>query len=192
MNRTKMLLLSVCLVALSVLLWSQNRRSSVQQGRSQQGILGYLDARTGAFRPVPQHPVDADSVGPEATVIYTGRFVYSFTITLSSTIPKGDVIECYGRAYTYDNTRETELSEEGASYATVNGTTATCTVTLTYSWPLASPGADPVNLSYIIGVFNPGASIDAFDDRVSGHDINRSLPMPANGATTNMNISTTI
>jgi hypothetical protein len=89
-----MLLPGVSLVALSVLLWSQNRRSSVQHGRSQEGILGYLDAGTGAFRPVPQHSVDADSVVPESTVIYTGKFVYSFTITLSSTIPKGDVIQC--------------------------------------------------------------------------------------------------
>jgi hypothetical protein len=130
MNRTKMLLLGISLVALSVLLWSQDRRSSTQQGRSQQGILGYLDARSGAFRPVPQHPTDA---GPEFTTIYTGKFVYSFTITVSSTIPKGDMIQCFANAYTDNDTRDTYLEEEGASFATVNGSTATCTVTLPYS-----------------------------------------------------------
>jgi hypothetical protein len=184
-----MLLLSVCLVALSVLLWSQNRRNGIQHGRSQPGILGYLDARSGAFRPVPQHSTDA---GPETTVIYTGKFVYSFTITLSSTIPKGDVIQCYADADTDNDARDTYLNEEGASYATVNGSTATCTVTLPYSWPLASPSTDTVELYYEIAVFSPTASYDAYDDRESGHDINRSLPMPANGATTNIDVTTTI
>jgi uncharacterized Zn-binding protein involved in type VI secretion len=190
MNRSKMLLLGVCLVALSVLLWSQNRRSSLQQGRSQQGILGYLDARTGAFRPVPQHPVDADALLPEATVIYTGKFVYSFTITLASTIPNGDVIQCHANAETYDSGRNTELAEDAGSLATVNGSTATCTATLPYSWPLASPSTDTVNLNYFIDMINPTGN--GFEDHTSSHDVNRSLPMPANGATTNINISTTI
>jgi hypothetical protein len=141
---------------------------------------------------VPQHPIDADSIGPEATVIYTGKFVYSFTITVGSTLPKGDVIQCVGFASTYDSTRGTRYYEQGASLASVSGSTATCTVTIPYSWPLASPGTDTVGLSYQINGYSPSAPYDAYDDRYSSHEINGSLAMPANGATTSMNISTTI
>jgi hypothetical protein len=190
MNRSKMLLLGVCLVALSVLLWSQTGRSGAQQGR--QGIPGYLDARTGAFRAVPHHSIDADALAPEAAVVYTGKFVYHFTITLGSTIPTGDVIQCAASADTTDTARETFLHEQGASQATVSGSTATCTVTIPYSWTLGSPTTDTVALYYSIGEYNPTAPAAAYDDRYSNHDVNGSLPMPANGNTTNISISATI
>jgi hypothetical protein len=102
------------------------------------------------------------------------------------------VIQCAAYADGYDDTRDTYLDEGGTSYATVNGSTATCTVTLPYSWPLASPSTDTVELSYEIQVFSPTAPYDAYDDRYSEHTINRSLPMPANGATTSIDVTTTI
>jgi hypothetical protein len=85
-------------------------------------------------------------------------------IAVKSTIPTSDVIACFGLASTFDSSGRT-MEESAGVAATRGASTAACTVTIPYSWPLASPSTDMVNLSFTINA--PVAGTSGLPNRMS-------------------------
>ena len=158
--------------------------------------LGYYDPATGAFEPLrPALDLEAPPVTPT-----TGTLILKLTLTVKSTIPKNAVIACGGNASVFDSSGFS-ADEHGSSIAKlVSGTTYSCTVTLPYSWPLASPSTDKISLSYSASI-DYGYQVTATNgtaivvEPVSARDTSQSfgsISVPVNGATTTENISSTI
>jgi len=122
-------------------------------------------------------------VQSEAATTYTGKFVYSFTITIESTISTSVPIYCYAKVQTSDS--GDTLSETGSVTATRSGSSATCTVTLPYSWSLATESSDKVNLSFEVAA---DTSLEYPPVRDVNHQLGQ-ISVPANGATTTEKIS---
>jgi hypothetical protein len=150
-------------------------------------IAGYLDPGTGAFRPIfPKSGVNPRAE-PDVTPT-TGKLVFDFNITVSSSFPAGEVISCSVIASVYDFTNNVDIAESAGAAATVSGSKATCTVTIPYSWPLADPGSETVGLSYeILATPANGASLTRYSTRTLA-----SIPVPATGATTTQTINARI
>ena len=188
MRIAKSILICVCLLGLAQPVWSQKPSETA---KPTPGILGYLDPKTGAFRPVIQSPAEDEEVEP--AVATTGKFVFNFTISIKSTTLGSDTIACSASATTseFSATGVTFTADEEASVkATVTGSTAKCTVTIPYSWNLKTPSADTVTLGY---------TVEALAASTSAATLNRlslqSLPaikVPATGATTTTAIASTI
>ena len=85
MNRLcSLLYVCACLIGLNGALWGQSAPTV-------SGIRGYLDPRTGIFHSLSQvTPQDEEP----ATTTFTGKFVFNFTITISSTISTTAKIAC--------------------------------------------------------------------------------------------------
>ena len=129
------------------------------------GIQGYLDPKTGAFRILPTP--DDDSVDLPLTV--TGG---SATASL------------------VDVATSNFIEEQAAVLATRSGSTATCTVTIPYSWNLASASSDKVSLTYSIDAPVEATANTAFPERLRSQSV-ATISVPANGATTNESITAT-
>jgi hypothetical protein len=167
-----------------------------QQAKTAPGIPGYLDPQTGSFKPAPAalHAVEDNA----AAVVYKhGTLVFNFTITVASTLPASSTIYCTGTAETYNYTTNAGMIMETATVtATRNNGTASCKVTIPYSWNEALAGST-VNLSYAINALTStgtGTVIFATGSgaaRSSSQSIG-SIPLPAVGATTTETITATI
>jgi len=170
-----------------------------QQVKSSPGIPGYLDPQTGSFKPAAALPaVEANT----AAVVYThGTLVFNFTITVASTFPSGTNIYCTASALTYSAAALAAGGEimESATVAATRGAgsaagTATCRVTIPYSWNEAQAGST-VNLSFGIDAVGPAGTLitnsGAASTRSTSHPIG-SIPLPAVGATTTETITATI
>ena len=154
------------------------------------GILGFLDARTGAFKPLPQLGPDLEDIAAASTTV-TGKLVFSFTITVSSTGLSADTVVCTGTASLLDSPSTGGLFiEETASVGVKEAATVTCTVTIPYSWTLATLTTDKVSLAYAISVAGTTATT-ALPNRLSSHSLG-TISVPANGATTTETIKATI
>jgi hypothetical protein len=182
-------LLFVCVLGMSLSLWGQNATGV-------HGIPGYLDPRTGAFHSVPQPDVQLDpAVEPPAVTTVGGKFVFNFTITVSSTIASTNKIACQASA----SVNETSASgfntiSESAAVAVTRGTgaTITCSVTIPYSWKLASAATDMVVLNFsLISPVEVGVVTGQFPSRTSIQSL-PSVKVPANGAITTETVTATI
>jgi hypothetical protein len=158
--------------------------------------LGYYDREAGAFTPLRAVAQDAE-VLPAVTPT-TGELVFNFTITVKSTVPKNAVIVCQGFAFV--NESGFSAQENALSLATGTGATRTCSVKIFYSWLLASPSTDSVNLSYktriadgvqITATNGTDTSVVTSEARGSNQTI-APIKVPANGATTTETISVTL
>jgi hypothetical protein len=64
------------------------------------------------------------------------------------------------------------------------GTTVTCSVTIPYSWKLASGGTDTINLGYsVVSLADPTTPLAEFPRRASTQRLG-SIPVPVSGTTT--------
>ena len=169
------------LAAFTLPLWSQNaKQTSV-------GIPGYLDARTGAFQPMPQALPEID---PATISPVTGKIVVNLTITISSSIPTTDVISCGVTATVLDVASQLSFIDSALVAATRKGTTATCTVDVPYSWALTSASSDMVQIEYEI--LTPATATGApLPSRTAEHGL-ANIHVPSSGATTTYNPATTI
>ncbi len=79
MRAVKILSICVCFIVVTQATWGQKANDAARPG-----IPGYLDPRTGAFRPMPQVNEETPDLN-FATVATTGSFVVNFTISLKST-----------------------------------------------------------------------------------------------------------
>jgi hypothetical protein len=179
-------ILGACaLVALAVPLLSQNPRST-----SVRGIYGRWDPNTGIFTPVHEAPArlpEGEELPPTTT--YTGKIVVNFTLTITSAIPTTDTIACNVSADVVDATGS--ITDSLSTSATRSGSTATCSVTIPYSWNITTT-ADDVYITYDISAPpQPLVSTSAFPRRYSGRPV-ATITVPANGATTTYNLTDTL
>jgi len=181
-------LICICSLALTQPVWGQ---AAMQNGRA---VPGHFDPLNGHVKPMPTEVVDNVDAALASFATFGGTFVFKFTITVKSTNLGSDSITCEAGADVDDQNQTTFVSaglfEEGASVAATKGTgTASCTVTIPYSWSLEFASTDMVNLSYVITAStSTGAGLP---QRFNTHTL-PSIKVPANGLTTTINVSATI
>jgi hypothetical protein len=178
-------LVCVGLVALTQAGWSQKTDEVTKPG-----ILGYLDPKTGAFKPLVQRPVEDEEAAALAPI--TGTFVFNFTVSIKSTNLGSDTIACTANASTNEFANGFNAEESASVKATVSGSKATCKVTIPYSWPLKTPINDTVSLQYSVEAVGAGtATVLGLPNRLSSQSL-PSIKVPLNGATTTETINSTI
>ena len=179
-------LLGMCaLVAIAVPLVSQNPKAA-----SVKGIYGQWDPNTGIFTPIHQAPTPV-AEGEEAppTTVYTGKIVVNFTLTITSAIPTTTPIACNVATDVVDTTGS--ISDSLSTSATRSGSTATCSVTIPYSWNITST-SDGVYITYDISAPpQPLLSSSPFPRRYSARPV-ATITVPANGATTTYTVTDTL
>jgi hypothetical protein len=191
-RKLKLPLLAVLALALAPLSFGQFLSKPHPSHRA----LGYYDAETGAFQPLPS--TDAESLPVTAT---TGTLVFKITINVKSAIPKNAVIGCDVSASVFDNTSGLSVDEVGSAIATLtSGTTYSCTVKLPYSWQLSSAANDKVALDfstsidygYQVTATNGSATlVQPASARLTRHNL-VPINVPLSGATTTETVSTTM
>jgi hypothetical protein len=173
----------ICLVGLTLPVRSQKTNESTQHG-----IPGYLDARTGTFKPLanlaPPEESEIEALAPSS-----GDFAVTFTISIKSTIPSTDTITCFFNASVFTDASLRTLNDSMTVAATRSGSTATCKLKMFYSWPLTSPTTDLVSLDYVVSA--GGTASTPFPNRESSQSLS-SIKVPAVGATTTIDIPSTI
>jgi hypothetical protein len=190
MRIAKSILVCVCLLGLAQPVWSQKPNETA---KPTPGILGYLDPKTGAFRPLVQNPVEDEEVEP-ALAPTTGTLVFNFTITIASKNLAGDTIICSAYASTSEFSSAgvgVSANETASVKATVTGSTAKCSVTIPYSWPLKTASTDTVSLNYIVEAVNTSTTAAGELARSSSQNL-PTIKVPKTGATTTETIASTI
>jgi len=179
---TTLCLLVACFLGMSVSLWAQNAAAP-------HGIPGYLDPRTRIFHSTPPL-VSPDAEAPAKTT-FTGKIVFNFTITVNSTIASTDAIACIAGGGLSDS--GVSIVEEAATSVTRGtGTTVTCSVTVPYSWNLATASTDKIRLSYSIFLpVNFTTTAGAYPNRQAGQSLG-TIAVPPTGTTTTETITATI
>jgi hypothetical protein len=167
-----------------------------QRAAHSQGELGYYDHSTGTFTPLQQTASDAE---PKATADTTGELIVKYTITVKSAIPKNGVVGCTIIAGVSDSTGA--ATEKATGVATlVSGTTYTCSAIINYSWPLSTPTTDKIGFTgtatidygYQVTAFNgTDTVVEPIEQRSSAPTIPE-ISVPANGATTTVDVSVTL
>ena len=134
----RVLLICVC----SILAGMPAAWGQAANHQAKQGILGFLDPQTGAFRAIPAALEDTDA---QAGTIFSGTVTVTFTITATTTALTN--FTCSVQVSVTDGTTSpTFISEEG----TVSGISKTCKVTIPYSWSLTSQATDRMTTSYFV------------------------------------------
>jgi len=142
MKIKNLLLICVCCVLAAPAGWGQTANSQAKPG-----ILGYLDPRTGAFRPVPTAPTEDPDFLAAATTV-TGTVTVTLTITLKTTSITN--ITCIEEVGVVDNGFARNLSESNTVAATGTGTTRTCKLSIPYSWSLLTATTDTMTTDYSV------------------------------------------
>ena len=160
-------------------------------------VLGFFNSDTGLFEPF--RVATQDSEVPPPVTPTTGTLAFNFTITLKSPLPKNGFITCTGGGSVIET--KDSVDEGGFGIATlVSGDTYSCSVSMPYSWPLATPTTDKIILSFKVqineaiqvGATNgTGTSLLITAGRASSQTL-ASIPVPANGATTTETVSVTL
>ena len=182
MRLTMVFLLSTCFLAAAIPAWGQ----AAKQFPTKPGILGYLDPRTGAFRPVFPLPATDDNEELPAATTVTGTVTLTITITNKSADLQ---ILCDVDVATMDGPSTSQtFYEETAEVQATGSPTKTCKFTVPYSWSLNTPSTDTMTTSYIVtgasgsgGLLARGSSRLPLDTR----------KVPANGAITALTASVT-
>ena len=134
-------------------------------------------------------------VSDVTTTTRAGKLVFEFTITVDSTFATSTPIYCEVGASLVDDIASgsgREISESAAATATRTGSSAKCTVTIPYSWSLATPSTDMVFLSYTIIAANVStSSVTTVALRTAEQSL-PSIPVPANETTHTQTITATI
>jgi hypothetical protein len=178
------LVLSACFLGVSISLWGQ---SAIPP----HGVRGYLDPRTGIFHSIP-HPDTVDEAEPPAKTTFTGSIVVNFTVTVSSAIASTTQIGCVVGATFVDNS--TTAIEEIATTAVPrgSGSTVACSVTIPYSWGLATAAKDTVNVSYsVLSPINITTPAAEFPKREHATPLTK-FTVPASGTTTTLTVAARI
>jgi hypothetical protein len=134
---------------------------------SQSPLHGHRDPKTGVF-----HPDNAVVPEPAAVSPITGTFSVTLHITLKTAVPSGDKVGCSADVLADDTTTsgDTSYTEEVSALATVSGSTATCVMTIPFSWLFPSGTVHEILTgSYSAMIFNPSTAA-TFLTRSSGSD----------------------
>jgi len=188
MKKLSAFYLAAGLVAASALPLLAQQSASIE-------IPGYLNPKTGTFRPKAATTPTPDTA-PKLTT-YTGTLEFNYTITLETAVPSGDVVHCEATAELVDvptsGSNENVITEEASVNATVKGSTATCTVKIPYSWPLANAAVDSVSRTYAV-VITPPSIVNETDAQAVRRSTQYLPPIavPKSGTTTTDTIDATI
>ena len=199
MKICRLVLVCICIIALSTPAWSQPARA----GGPAPAVPGFLNPRTGSFTPMhvrarenpeqTEGPVQAAQVPTPSKV--TGTVKVNFSIAVKSSIPTGSSIVCEVDIAVADcdptgtNGCPNTPQEQASTVATRSSNAASCTVTIPYSW-LLSYHDDLMQLYYFVSV--PGTGNPS---RLSSQYIGQSgngIPVPADGKTTSESVSITM
>jgi hypothetical protein len=177
--------LTICFLTLASLPLSGQQAP----GALVRSVYGRLDSRLGRTPSLdPPDNAGTEELLPPLTT-YTGKFVVNFTITISSAVPTGDTIACDVDVIVIDAAGD--LTDDLSVAATRSGSTATCSVTLPYSWAVTS-ASDTVYVAYDVSAPpQPLVSSSTFPRRYSAHPIAK-ITVPATGATTTYTVTPTI
>lgn len=146
----------------------------------------------------PAFAQEAENAVPPVAAT-TGKFVFTFTVTVSSTVPKNGVVVCTAIASITESSGQS-VQQTAVGIVTPSGGKATCTATMPYAWALASASSDKVILSYKVEV-DYGYQITASNGTSPGVQLVSSdkvtenlakISVPLNGATTHESVSATI
>jgi len=180
MRMKNLLLICVCCVLAAPAGWGQAANKQANQG-----ILGYLDPHTGAFRPVPPAATEDPDVLPAATTV-GGTVTVTLTITLKTTgltnivCSEGlSVIDSGARIY----------DESNSVTATGTGTTRTCKLAIPYSWSLLTPTTDSMSTTYTVTGFTGTSGLPSRSSILTPLD---SRKVPANGTITALTAAVTL
>lgn len=180
----------ICISCFLSALAANGQSGSVQTrpNQTESGILGYLDPHTRSFHPLPQAADNA--IEPPALATFTGTVTVTITITVKSTSITN--LRCAAIVAASDGSGSTtrSLSEIDFVAAAGTGTTRTCTLSVPYSWSLATQSSDTMSTSYEVGntiVVNPtpparASALIPLDRR----------KVPANGTITTLTANVTI
>src|SRR5262249_26294345 len=114
-----------------------------QYGQRVPGLRGYLDPKTGIFHPAVRPQAPNPDAPPPVTTNFAGKLVFNFTITVSSAFPATAELGCNAGAAVFDlGSGNAIIEEAGSAVARGSGSTVTCSVTIPYSWNLASSASD--------------------------------------------------
>lgn len=156
----------------------------------QSGVPGFLDPQSGVFKPLALTGPGVEEILAASTTV-GGKLVFNFTITVSSLGLGADTVVCTATASLVDSTATGGIFiTESASVGVKEAGTVNCTVTIPYSWTLATMSTDRVSLSYSIGVVG-STSATVLPNRISAHGLG-TISVPANGTTTTQTIKATI
>jgi len=164
--------------------------SQTAAGTEASGIPGFLDPRSGGFKPLALAGPGVEEILAASTTV-GGKLVFNFTITVSSLGLTADTVVCTALLPLVDSpTTGGVFITESASVGVKEASTVNCTVTIPYSWTLATMSTDRVSLSYSISVAG-STSTTVLPNRNSTHGLG-SISVPANGTTTTQTIRATI
>jgi hypothetical protein len=151
-----------------------------------QGVLGILNPKTGAFAKITKQPSD---FVPEAVTTYTGTLVFNISINVKTGVPSDASIVCSANVGVYGDTASVSISETKSVKATRTGSTATCSVSIPYAWPLGTPDTD--YLTRLVSVDTQGTSNSSLVHRSHTRGL-PAIDIPANGATTTTSLNVTL
>jgi len=155
----------------------------------QHRVLGYQDPETGKFHPLAK-------IQPDTTPPSHGTIRLSISILIRSTFPStanflcGAMISASSINLTTD--AQASFGEEAYSPATVSGSTATCTVTIPYSWAIPAASStvdDSITGSYSVTVVNSDGTVSGSVLRVTSGDFLSLTTVPASDTTTSVSES---
>jgi len=96
-------------------------------------------------------PLCAQNAEFAPVVPTTGTFVFNFTITASSTVPKNGVVVCNATA-SLTETGGQSIVQKATGVATLSGGKWLCKASMPYSWALATASSDKVLLGYSVEI----------------------------------------
>jgi hypothetical protein len=108
----------------------------------------------------------------------------NFTITVSTVFVSTTPIACIGEVQLQDSGSTTNILEiAGSAVARGTGTTVNCSVTIPYSWSLASASTDKIRLAYSVIAPVALTQTAAFPNR-QGSQLLGTIAVPISGTTT--------
>lgn len=184
MKFATLLLMSAALTGFAHIGWGQDaaQEPSIGNADVSPGILGYLDPKTGAFKPAAQV---AETPAATFTAV-DGEFEFKIAITIKSSIATTTSLLCEAHASTFDTVGGISHTETAIVAASRSGSTATCTVLIPYAWALAGASTDSVSRDYSVI-----AGSATTPSRISTHTV-PPIKVPANNATTVDTVAVTI
>jgi hypothetical protein len=141
------------------------------------GVFGVYDPATRVFQPVQVGTVAPapGAIEPQAASSRVGKIHFRLIIKVLSGSPAATLPNC-SMSFSHQGSSNHSYSEGQGIQGTRVGNNALCDLTILYSWPEANT-ANPVNLSFFLSVGNRSHSESL-----------PAIPLPADGATTNVTV----
>lgn len=184
MKTTKLPFAIACILALAASCLAQSADTNVAAKKSP----GIDAARAAALRALKASDISPDTLPPAASFI-TGKFNFTVTIHVNPGIPTTSKIFCSASAVTTDASNF--FFDDGAAVATRSGSTATCTLTLFYGWFLAAAATDKVAMGVVVTSSIGALGTPPYETLESTSSL-APIAVPASGATTAVNVTTSI